>query len=137
MRYKAQIKRITKVDKPPFADGIFTWEIETTQHTGLYYTSKMSFNVGDEIEYGYIQQKNKAWKLDGIKKTAMFDNYSKNSNNQQYVNPQEIKDNNIFYQSARNCVSQIYSGHGDNVDINKIVELTEHLYNKHKNFFNK
>jgi hypothetical protein len=30
----------------------------------------MSYNVGDEIEYGYIEQKNKAWKLDGIKKTS-------------------------------------------------------------------
>jgi hypothetical protein len=77
MRYKAQIKTITKVDKPPFADGIYTWEIETTKHKGLYYTSKMSYSVGDEIEYGYIQQKNKAWKLDGIKKIALYNNYSK------------------------------------------------------------
>ena len=42
MRYKAQIKTITKVDKPPFADGIYTWEIETTKHKGLYYTSKLN-----------------------------------------------------------------------------------------------
>tara|TARA_S200002703_G_C3640378_1_gene196614 strand:+ start:179 stop:568 length:390 start_codon:yes stop_codon:yes gene_type:complete len=77
MRYKAQIKTITKVDKPPFADGIYTWEIETTKHKGLYYTSKMSYSVGDEIEYGYIQQKNKAWKLDSIKKIALYNNYSK------------------------------------------------------------
>lgn len=77
MRYKAQIKTITKVDKPPFADGIYTWEIETTKHKGLYYTSKMSYSVGDEIEYGYIQQKNKAWKLDTIKKIALYNNYSK------------------------------------------------------------
>jgi len=82
MRYKAQIKRITKLQKPPFGDGMYTWEIETTQHIGLYYTSKMSYNVGDEIEYGYIEQKNKAWKLDGIKKTAMYSNFTKEEKTQ-------------------------------------------------------
>ena len=80
MRDKAQIKRITKLQKPPFGDGMYTWEIETTQHIGLYYTSKMSYNVGDEIEYGYIEQKNKAWKLDSIKKTAMYSNFTKDQN---------------------------------------------------------
>jgi hypothetical protein len=134
MRYKAKIKRITKIEKPPFGDGILTWEIETTQHTGLYYTSKMSFNVGDEIEYGYIQQKNKAWKLEDPKRLGVF--AYKKETKPAYQDAQEIKDNNIFYQSARNSVAQIYSGHGDNVDIEKIVKLTEYLYNKHKEFFN-
>tara|TARA_R100000697_G_scaffold111402_1_gene128336 strand:- start:4 stop:414 length:411 start_codon:yes stop_codon:yes gene_type:complete len=134
MRYKAQIKRITKLQKPPFGDGMYTWEIETTQHIGLYYTSKMSYNVGDEIEYGYIEQKNKAWKLDGIKKTAMFNNYSKHSNNQEYVNPQEIKDNNIFFQSARRDF--VLMNQGKNLSVQEINDGGFELYKKHKQIKN-
>ena len=134
MRYKAQIKRITKLQKPPFGDGMYTWEIETTQHIGLYYTSKMSYDVGDEIEYGYIEQKNKAWKLDGIKKTAMFNNYSKNSNNQEYANSQEIKDNNIFFQSARRDF--VLMNQGRNLSVQEINDGAFELYKKHKQIKN-
>ena len=132
--------------------GKSKFKIETVDGVkGLIWFSKQKpewgLKVGDTIQYKLFKDdttyrflpKFADWqKLN----KPMYNNYNKvnnqeNDNSQEYVNPQEIKDNNIFYQSARNCVSQIYSGHGDNVDINKIVELTEYLYNKHKNFFNK
>lgn len=135
MRYKAQIKSINKVDKPPFGDGIYTWKIETTKHTGLYYTSKMSFQVGDEIEYGWIQQKNKDWKLDSPKKTAMFDNFNKGSK-PAYQNTNDSRQQSIEYQSARNVIAQLYSGLGHQISLDEIAEKTVYLYNKQQEFFN-
>ena len=135
MRYKAQIKRITKLQKPPFGDGMYTWEIEPTQHIGLYYTSKMSYNVGDEIEYGYIEQKNKAWKLDSIKKTAMYSNFTKDQN-VNYQNTNDSRQQSIEYQSARNVVSQLYSGLGHQISLDEIAQKTIYLYNKQQEFFN-
>lgn len=134
MRYKAKIKRITKIEKPPFGDGILTWEIETTQHTGLYYTSKMSFNVGEEIEYGYIQQKNKAWKLEDPKRLGVF--AYKKETKPAYQNPNDSRQQSIEYQSARNVIAQLYSGLGNQITLDEIAEKTVYLYNKQQEFFN-
>ena len=98
---------------------------------------KLNFKVGDDISFDEIKDSNGDPCIKNIQviKTPMFNKYNKTGNVQQYVNPQQIKDNNIYYQSARNCVAQIYSGHGDKVDIEKFINLTEYLYNKHKEFF--
>jgi len=77
MKHKAQIKKIYKQDKPPFGDGILTYKIETTKHTAYYYTSKISFNEGDEVEYDYLQQKNGDYKFKDLKKASMYNNYNK------------------------------------------------------------
>ena len=76
MKHKAQIKKIYKQDKPPFGDGILTYKIETTKHTAFYYSSKLSFSEGDEVEYDYLQQKNGDYKFKDLKKASMF-NYNK------------------------------------------------------------
>ena len=77
MKHKAQIKKIYKQDKPPFGDGILTYKIETTKHTAFYYSSKLSFSEGDEVEYDYLQQKNGDYKFKDLKKASMYNNYNK------------------------------------------------------------
>lgn len=77
MKHKAQIKKIYKQDKPPFGDGILTYKIETTKHTAYYYSSKLSFSEGDEVEYDYLQQKNGDYKFKDLKKASMYNNYNK------------------------------------------------------------
>ena len=89
MRHKAQIKKIYKQDKPPFGDNIYTYKIETTKHTAYYYTSKISFNEGDEVEYDYLQQKNGDYKFKDLKKASMFNNYDKQKAN--YTNPKDTR----------------------------------------------
>lgn len=77
MKHKAQIKKIYKQDKPPFGDRILTYKIETTKHTAFYYSSKLSFSEGDEVEYDYLQQKNGDYKFKDLKKASMYNNYNK------------------------------------------------------------
>ena len=95
MKHKAQIKKIYKQDKPPFGDGILTYKIETTKHTAFYYTSKISFNEGDEVEYDYLQQKNGDYKFKDLKKASMF-NYNK-----------EKTDYNIRLDTGRSILLQV------------------------------
>lgn len=129
MNYKAQIKEITKVDKPAFGDGIFTYKITTTKHTGLYYTSKLSLKVNDEIDYDYVKQKNNDYKFKDVKKVAMYDNYNKQEN----IQPQARLDTgrSILLQVAFKEASQAFLA-------GKIVaDEVESLTNKYFNIINK
>jgi len=81
MSYNAQIKEIHKLDRRPFGDknNIYTYQITTTKHTGLLYTSELSVAEGDYIQYDYVQQKN-GWKIVLSKdenKKPMYSNYTK------------------------------------------------------------
>jgi hypothetical protein len=81
MSYNAQIKEIHKLDRRPFGDknNIYTYQITTTKHTGLLYTSELSVAEGDYIQYDYVQQKN-GWKIVLAKdenKKPMYSNYTK------------------------------------------------------------
>jgi hypothetical protein len=82
MNYKAQIKEIFKTDRRPFGDNkdIYTYQITTTKHTGLLYTSKLNVSKGDYIEYDYVAQKNGDYKIvlsKQDKKKPMYDNFEK------------------------------------------------------------
>ena len=81
MSYNAQIKEIHKLDRRPFGDkyNIYTYQITTTKHTGLLYTSELSVAEGDHIQYDYVQQKN-GWKIVLAKdenKKPLYSNYTK------------------------------------------------------------
>ena len=81
MSYNAQIKEIHKLDRRPFGDknNIYTYQITTTKHTGLLYTSELSVAKGDYIQYDYVEQKN-GWKIVLAKdenKKPMYSNYTK------------------------------------------------------------
>ena len=81
MSYNAQIKEIHKLDRRPFGDknNIYTYQITTTKHTGLLYTSELSVAEGDLIQYDYVKQKN-GWKIVLAKdenKKPMYSNYTK------------------------------------------------------------
>ena len=82
MNYKAEIKEIFKTDRRPFGDNkdIYTYQITTTKHTGLLYTSKLNVTKGDYIEYDYVAQKNGDYKIvlsKQDKKKPMYDNFEK------------------------------------------------------------
>lgn len=96
MKHKAQIKKIYKQDKPPFGDNIYTYKIETTKHTAFYYSSKISFSEGDEVEYDYLQQKNGDYKFKDLKKASMYNNYNK-----------EKTDYNVRLDTGRSILMQV------------------------------
>ena len=82
MNYKAEIKEIFKTDRRPFGENkdIYTYQITTTKHTGLLYTSKLNVTKGDYIEYDYVAQKNGDYKIvlsKQDKKKPMYDNFEK------------------------------------------------------------
>ena len=82
MNYKAEIKEIFKTDRRPFGDNkdIYTYQITTTKHTGLLYTSRLNVTKGDYIEYDYVAQKNGDYKIvlsKQDKKKPMYDNFEK------------------------------------------------------------
>jgi hypothetical protein len=82
MNYKAEIKEIFKTDRRPFGENkdIYTYQITTTKHTGLLYTSRLNVTKGDYIEYDYVAQKNGDYKIvlsKQDKKKPMYDNFEK------------------------------------------------------------
>ena len=112
MSYNAQIKEIHKLDRRPFGDknNIYTYQITTTQHTGLLYTSELSVAKGDHIHYDYVQQKN-GWKIVLAKdenKKPMYSNYTKQNQN---TNSPDFKPQ-ISFQSARRDFAIANQGKG-------------------------
>ena len=139
MKYKAEIKEIHKLDRKPFGDknDIYTYQITTTKHTGLLYTSELSVAEGDYIEYDYVQQKN-GWKIVLSKqnrKKPMYSNFTKEEK-VNYQNTNDSRQQSIEYQSARNVISHLYSGLGHQITLDEIAEQTIYLYNKQQEFFN-
>ena len=128
MKHKAQIKKIYKQDKPPFGDNIFTYKIETTKHTAFYYSSKISFSEGDEVEYDYLQQKNGDYKFKDLKKASMYNNYNK-----------EKTDYNVRLDTGRSILMQVAFKEASQAYISgKITqEEVEQLTNKYFNIIDK
>tara|TARA_Y100000114_G_scaffold89801_1_gene83403 strand:- start:826 stop:1212 length:387 start_codon:yes stop_codon:yes gene_type:complete len=128
MKHKAQIKKIYKQDKPPFGDNIYTYKIETTKHTAFYYSSKISFSEGDEVEYDYLQQKNGDYKFKDLKKASMYNNYNK-----------EKTDYNVRLDTGRSILMQVAFKEASQAFIaGKITqEEVEQLTNKYFNIIDK
>tara|TARA_R100001440_G_scaffold22195_1_gene36216 strand:+ start:1336 stop:1722 length:387 start_codon:yes stop_codon:yes gene_type:complete len=128
MKHKAQIKKIYKQDKPPFGDNIYTYKIETTKHTAFYYSSKISFSEGDEVEYDYLQQKNGDYKFKDLKKASMYNNYNK-----------EKTDYNVRLDTGRSILMQVAFKEASQAYISgKITqEEVEQLTNKYFNIIDK
>jgi hypothetical protein len=125
MNYKAKIKDILKLNKPAFGDGIFTYKITTSKHTGLYYTSKLSLKVNDEIEYNYVMQKNNDYKFKDVKKVAMYDNFSKQENIQAQVRLDTGR--SILLQVAFKEASASYLA--GKITVDEVEALTNKYYN--------
>lgn len=128
MKHKAQIKKIYKQDKPPFGENIYTYKIETTKHTAFYYSSKISFSEGDEVEYDYLQQKNGDYKFKDLKKASMYNNYNK-----------EKTDYNVRLDTGRSILMQVAFKEASQAYISgKITqEEVEQLTNKYFNIIDK
>lgn len=128
MKHKAQIKKIYKQDKPPFGDNIYTYKIETTKHTAFYYSSKISFSEGDEVEYDYLQQKNGDYKFKDLKKASMYNNYNKDKT-----------DYNVRLDTGRSILMQVAFKEASQAYISgKITqEEVEQLTNKYFNIIDK
>ena len=128
MKHKAQIKKIYKQDKPPFGDNIYTYKIETTKHTAFYYSSKISFSEGDEVEYDYRQQKNGDYKFKDLKKASMYNNYNKDKT-----------DYNVRLDTGRSILMQVAFKEASQAYISgKITqEEVEQLTNKYFNIIDK
>ena len=131
MKHKAQIKKIYKQDKPPFGDGILTYKIQTTKHTGYYYNNVaiLPINEGDEVEYDYVQQKNGDYKFKDLKKASMYNNYTKDKDIE-YINKQDNKEDNIHFQSARRDFA--ISNQGRGLSAQEIHEGALEIYRLHK-----
>jgi|TARA_A100001391_G_C5013688_1_gene263900 hypothetical protein len=127
MEYKAEIKEIHKLDRKPFGDknDIYTYQVTTTKHTGLVYTSELNIAKGDYIEYDYVQQKN-GWKIklaeQQIKK-PMYNNFEKK---QDYSSqPRLSTARSILFQVAYKGVIELVAA--GKININDVEEYT----NKH------
>ncbi len=129
MNYKAEIKQIHKLDRKPFGDknDIYTYQITTTKHTGLLYTSELSVAEGDYIEYDYVQQKN-GWKIVLSKenrKKPMYNNFSKQENIQAQVRLDTGR--SILLQVSFKEASQAYLA--GKITVDEVEALTNKYYN--------
>jgi hypothetical protein len=126
MNYTAQVKEISKMDKPPFGDGILTYKMKTSKHEGFLYTPKLNLQNGDEISYDYLQQKNQEYKFAKVKKVGMYNNYKKDTNTQTYNKPQDTH-NSILRQVAFKGAIELASS--SKINIQEIEEFTN-TFNK-------
>jgi hypothetical protein len=124
MEYKAEIKEIHKLDRKPFGDknDIYTYQVTTTKHTGLVYTSELNIAKGDYIEYDYVQQKN-GWKIVLAKqqiKKPMYNNFEKKQN---YTSQSRFDTSrSILLQVAFKEASQAYIA--GNISVDEVEQLT-------------
>tara|TARA_Y100000114_G_scaffold69848_1_gene63958 strand:- start:682 stop:1122 length:441 start_codon:yes stop_codon:yes gene_type:complete len=95
---------------------------------------ELSFKENDKIEFLYNEEKNKIFKVQKVKQ-AMYGNFTKEEK-VNYQNTEITKQRSIEYQSARNVISQLYSGFGHKISLDEIAEKTVYLYNKQQEFFN-
>tara|TARA_B100001093_G_scaffold232767_1_gene223147 strand:- start:527 stop:928 length:402 start_codon:yes stop_codon:yes gene_type:complete len=124
MNYKAQIKEIHKLDRKPFGNknDIYTYEVTTTKHKGLLYTSELSVAKGDFIEYDYVQQKN-GWKIVLPKqdfKKPLYNNYEKKQDNKYQARLDTGR--SILLQVAFKEASQAYIA--GNISVDEVEQLT-------------
>ena len=125
MNYKAEIKEIFKTDRRPFGDNkdIYTYQITTTKHTGLLYTSKLNVTKGDYIEYDYVAQKNGDFKIvlsKQDKKKPMYDNFEKKDVNKYQARLDTGR--SILLQVAFKEASQAYIA--GNISVDEVEQLT-------------
>lgn len=117
MNYTAQVKEIDKINKPAFGDGILTYKVKTSKHEGFYYTSKVSFQQGDEISYDYHRQKNGDYQFKNIKKKSMYSDYKKDS----YTKPQDTHNSILRQVAFKGAIELASSG---KINIQEIEEFT-------------
>ena len=95
---------------------------------------ELSFKENDTIEFLYDESKNKIFKVQKVKQ-AMYSNFTKEEK-VNYQNTNDSRQQSIEYQSARNVISHLYSGLGNQITLDEIAEKTIYLYNKQQEFFN-
>jgi hypothetical protein len=122
MNYTAQVKEISKIDKPPFGDGILTYKMKTSKHEGFLYTPKLNLEVGDEISYEYLPlPKSSGYKFYKPKKVGMYNNYKKDTSTQSVSKPLDTHNSILRQVAFKGAIELASSG---KINIQEIEEFT-------------